>query len=199
MLDLQRDVLLSAVSALPAPLFQQVLPHFVAEQSTLLVIDPGYFRPGQLLGVKAYRFNRNRTHRRKLQATPGPCFDMLHPALKLGWQPVCRPGAVVEPGLAVAGFSETPASSNSSSFFQVVFDLVASMLNFKAENTLPAPLSFDHQGVTCSLGAGIDPKLSLLDLTVIAIMEDNGKRLLPEYRCPTGAEHLSGPGRTTGH
>jgi len=55
------------------------------------------------------------------------------------------------------------------------------MLNLKAENTLPAPIALDGKGKARGPGAGIDPQFGLLGFTAVPIMQDNGKRLLPEY------------------
>src|SRR5215510_12858382 len=43
-LNLERDICLGAVGASPAPLFKQVLSHFISSQLALLILNPAYLR-----------------------------------------------------------------------------------------------------------------------------------------------------------
>jgi hypothetical protein len=55
-LDLQRDVLSSAVGAGAPPFFEQILPYLVAHQFALLALDPRDLGVLQQLRVDAHEF-----------------------------------------------------------------------------------------------------------------------------------------------
>jgi len=53
MVDVERYMLSVAVDTLTSELLQQILPNFVACQTSVLVTDAGYFRIRHQMGIEA--------------------------------------------------------------------------------------------------------------------------------------------------
>src|SRR3989338_4659813 len=80
-INLERNFLSIAVSAGSSPFFKEVLFHFVAKESSLLVFDPLYLGILKLLSIEADLFKSQRGDRSPLFKTPNPCEDVIHTLL----------------------------------------------------------------------------------------------------------------------
>ena len=98
MLDLERHIVRTAISALASPFPQQVFADFITVQGSLLVFHSGDFGIHQRLRVEPDEFQAERCHGcDSLQAAEPGC-SIRDPAHQTRRQPAFGSAAVIKPG-----------------------------------------------------------------------------------------------------
>jgi hypothetical protein len=111
MLYIQRHILGSAVDTSPTPLLQQIFPHFIALQLTLLVFHARDIWVLELLRIEFYVLQVYAGDRDPLGVPLHPGEDVPYTAPHTGRQPPFRATAVVEPGRSITQVSRPPPSA----------------------------------------------------------------------------------------
>ena len=98
MIDIKWDIVCSAVDALAAEFFKQILPEFVTSQLSLLILSPFNFRVLGKLRIELYKLLADSFNRGYLAQSRNPRKNAVCSMLQgRSKPPLCSP-AVQEPG-----------------------------------------------------------------------------------------------------
>jgi hypothetical protein len=115
MLDLERDIFRITIGALAAPLFEEVLPHFVASEFTLLIFDSINIWIEKEMSIEAYSFGTNGRNRDPRAKPFDPRADSINSMEQRRRKPPYRLGTIEESWRAVASLAVAPTPAKRPS------------------------------------------------------------------------------------
>ena len=125
-----------AVRAAVAPFEEEIFPDLGASQGPLLILYSGDSRVLQELGIKAYRFERERIDWTPASQALHPGDDMLHPTLQRRGQPPSRSCPVGKAGGTIAGVPLTPRTTDGTALRERLVDLLTPVGQFPSPHHL---------------------------------------------------------------
>ena len=186
MLDLQRYVRRATIGTGPAPLLQQVFPHLIPGQRSLLVFHAGDVRGLRRLHIEPHQFLTERGDGRPTAQARDPVRRGLHPMAQARGQPAGGLGAIVEPRGAVAQIGGATAAAERRARRQRLADLVSAMRQFPEPQDMGHALDrarvgvngfgFAHQGQPGGPAARIELQAQRLNRPANSLLQADGER-----------------------
>jgi len=180
------------------PLLQEVLPHLVARQRSLLVLHTTNLGVLHLLHVEPHQLLAQGRDGHPRDQPPDPGQDVADARLKRRRQPSLGPGPVVGPRLAVPRLPLPATAANHTPPVERRLDHKAPVFDLGGEGDA-AGLFLDHcQARQLRARIDLDPVLvndRVLDCTVL---EDDREREPLEHGGTPGIEQLPRPSRIAG-